>query len=60
MDKGGRGRGLRDRKGLASMDSWRQTIELQFDSAVVIVVQISNQFCLEMLHRIKALQIEQL
>lgn len=55
MDKGGRGRGLRDRKDLASMDSWRQTIELQFDSAVVIVVQISNQFCLERLHRIKIL-----
>ncbi len=39
------------------MDSWRQTIELQFDSAVVIVVQISNKFYLEMLHSIKALQI---
>ena len=57
MDKGGRGKGLRDRKGLASVDSWRQTIELQFDSAVVIVVQISNKFYLEMLHSIKALQI---
>ena len=41
------------------MDRRRQALQLCLDAAVVVVVQIVQQFPLEVLHRSKFLQIQQ-
>ena len=42
------------------MKSRRQALQLCLDTAVVIVVQVIDQFLLEVLHGLEFLQIEQL
>ena len=41
------------------MNCRRQALQLCLDSAVIVVVQIVDQFLFEMLHRLKILQIQQ-
>ena len=43
-----------------SVNRGRQALQLCLDSAVVVVVQISDQFSLEVFHGFKILQIQQL
>ena len=51
---------LNSTKGFTSMNGWRQTTQAQFDSSVVVVFKIGDQFCFKLLHGLKLLQIEQL
>ena len=47
-------------KGFTSMNGWRQTARAQFDSSVVVVFKIGDQFCFKLLYGCKLLQIKQL
>ena len=42
------------------MNGWRQTARAQFDSSVVVVFKIGDQFCFKLLYGCKLLQIKQL